>query len=115
MSANNLEIPNFIYVNKFAISCFKYTEAEMLSLHSYLSAAPDAQEERNKILKQVQENNIAFDYSGIRLTKFKKPFTINDGIIWKIFKNGNHGEVIGQAALFWLKDEPKPDWWKILK
>ena len=115
LAQNNIEFPNFIYVNKFAITCFKYTEDEMLSLHAYLSAAPDAQEERNKILKQVQENNIAFNYSGIRLTKFNEPFTIDDGIIWKIFENGNHGEVIGKAALFWLKDEPKPDWWEILK
>lgn len=111
LAHNNKDVPNFIYVNKFAASCFKYTEEEMLSLPSYLSAAPDAQAERNKILKQVQTNNIAYNYSGIRITKFNENFNIQDGIIWKIFDRGDHGEIIGQAALFWLKGEHKPDWW----
>lgn len=113
LAQNNKEVPHFIYVNTFAVSCFKYTENEMLSLPSYLSAAADGQIERNKILEQVQSNNIAFNYSGIRLTKFNEPFTINDGIIWKIFEHGDHGEIIGQAALFWLDGEQKPDWGKI--
>ncbi len=110
LAQNNKKVPNFTYANKFAISCFRYTEAEMLSLPSYLSAAPDAQAERNKILEQVQANNITYNYSGIRLTKFNEPFSINDGIIWKIFEHGNHGDIIGQAALFWLEGEQKPNW-----
>lgn len=108
VAQNNKEVPNFIYANKFAMSCFKYSEEEMLSLPSYLSAAPDAQAERNKLLEQVQLNSIAYHYSGIRLTKFNEPFTINDGIIWKIFEHGNHGKIIGQAALFLLKREQIP-------
>lgn len=115
LAQNNKEIPHFIYTNKFAVSCFKYTEEEMLSTPSYLSASSEGQMERNKILEQVQLNHIAFDYSGIRLTKFNEPFTIHDGIIWKIFEHGDHGELIGQAALFWLNEQQKPDWWKILK
>lgn len=112
LAHNNKEIPNFIYANQFAVSCFKYTEDEILSLPSYLSAAPDNQAERNKILDQVQANNIAFNYNGMRLTKFNESFAINDGVIWKVFEND---EVIGQAALFWLSDQQKPDWWKIMK
>ncbi len=110
LAQNNKEVPNFIYVNKFAASCFKYDESEMLYLPSYLSAAPDAQAERNKILAQVEANNIAYNYTGVRITKFNETFAIHDGIIWKVFAEGNRGEIIGQAALFWLKGQQKINW-----
>lgn len=102
---NTQKPPLFIYANQFALQCFKYNEEELLKLPSYLTAPEEGQIERNQILAQVNENGVAYGYAGWRLTKFKEPFMIHEGVIWKVNRNDVEGNLIGHAALFWKDTE----------
>ncbi|QBQ41334.1 MEKHLA domain-containing protein [Sphingobacterium psychroaquaticum] len=103
--------PVFTYVNEMALRSFGYGYSEMLSLPSRLSAGPADQAERNRLLAQVRQNGIAFNYEGLRRTKNGNTFQIYDGIIWVV--EDQERKVIGQAALFWPTDVLRPDWWNI--
>jgi len=108
LAHNNENDPHFIYANKCALSCFKYTDEEMLLLPSRLSAGVQDRSERERILKSVAQNGIAYDYFGSRVDKYGLNFRIFDGIIWQL--QHDNGDVWGQAALFWKEPDERPDW-----
>ncbi|MDR2950471.1 MAG: MEKHLA domain-containing protein [Prevotella sp.] len=101
--------PHFIYANKYALSCFKYTLEEMLSLHSRLSAADEDRAERAQLLQIVTCDGIAYNYSGPRIDKYGSSFNIYDGIVWQL---KDEESVWGQGALFWTEEYNRPDWYK---
>lgn len=111
LAHDNSADPVFVYANKYALSCFKYTLDEILFLPSRLSASAPNRSERERLLKAVAQNGIAYDYSGDRVDKYGNSFTIYDGIVWEL--KDENGEKWGQAALFWTAKERqnklKPD------
>ncbi|MCD0470527.1 MEKHLA domain-containing protein [Flavobacterium sp. JAS] len=88
----------FIYANQYALSCFKYTHEELLSLPSKLSASETNRAARAVLFEKVNQNGIVYNYSAPRVDKYGNSFTIHDAIIWKL--EDKSGNVLGQAALF---------------
>ncbi|WOS40973.1 MEKHLA domain-containing protein [Xanthomonas rydalmerensis] len=91
--------PVFFYANRCALNCFKYSEREMLSLPSRLSAGPSDRTERQRLLETVTRNGLTGGYSGPRVDKLGNSFLIHDGEIWQLGFGSAAGW--GQAALFW--------------
>lgn len=108
LAHDNSDDPKFIYANQCALSCFKYTEEEIIGLPSRLSAAEADRSARQELLLTVREKGIAGNYTGPRVNKLSQTFTIYDGIVWQIYNENK--EFIGQAALFWPDDIHRPDW-----
>lgn len=103
LAHDNSVDPIFIYANKFALSCFKYTLDEILFLPSRFSASASNRSAREQLLKTVTQNGIAYNYSGDRIDKSGKSFTIYDGIVWEL--KDQNGEKWGQAALFYTEKQ----------
>jgi len=101
--------PHFVYANKYALTCFKYTEEEMLALPSRLSAGEQDRAERQRLLEKVTSDGIAYNYEGPRVDKNDKTFNIYDGIVWQL--KDDNGTIWGQGALFWTDKKERPDWY----
>lgn len=109
--AHNTEAdPKFIYANSQALDSFGYSYDEMLNLNSKFSASEVDRAERLLLLKSVQENGIAMNYTGPRVKKDGRFFTIYNGMVWVVKDEWDHE--IAQAALFWREDTV-PDWFNI--
>lgn len=96
--------PHFIYANQAALTFFKYTREEFLSLPSAKSAGPDEQSARNDLLSDVKRYGIARGYTGLRLDKMGRAFRIRDGIVWQLAEEEQQDNVWGQAALFYADE-----------
>lgn len=102
LAHNHSDDPHFIYANRYALSCFKYTEEEMLSLPSRFSAAEQNRAERERLLQAVTHDGIAYNYTGPRIDKYGNTFTIYRGIVWEL--RDQDGKVWGQGALFYTEE-----------
>ncbi|AVG78575.1 MEKHLA domain-containing protein [Pantoea ananatis] len=91
--------PVFVYANRCALNCFKYSAEEIRQLPSRLSAGPFDREARQRLLDIVRRDGIATGYSGPRVDKQGKSFIIYDGEVWQ--SDGRDEAGWGQAALFW--------------
>lgn len=111
LAHKNEKPPKFIYANNYALSCFKYTAAEIVGLPSYQSAAEQDREERERLLQSVTQNGIAYNYAGPRIDKYGHIFNIYDGIVWQLFDEVQNPW--GQAALFWTDNSERPDWYQL--
>ncbi|MCV9927075.1 MEKHLA domain-containing protein [Flavobacterium sp. LS1R49] len=100
------EDPYFIYANNYALSCFKYSLDEILSLPAKLSAAEENRPKRKLLFDKVAREGIVYNYNGDRVDKYQNTFRINDTIVWQLEEND--GEVWGQGALFWSKEKERP-------
>lgn len=109
LAHNISEDPHFIYANKYALSCFKYKPVEILSLPSRLSATDLDRPERERLLKLVTRDGIAYNYTGPRVDKYGKSFTIYDGVVWQL--RNRQGKIWGKAALFWTAQHERPEWY----
>ncbi|WP_353722289.1 MEKHLA domain-containing protein [Dyadobacter sp. 676] len=108
--AHNAEAdPCFIYANNYALSCFKYSPDEILSVHSRLSASAQDRPQRAAMLEIVVRDGIVYNYSGPRVDKFGNSFMIYDGAVWQL--RSAAGEIWGQAALFWTEKDRRPEWY----
>jgi hypothetical protein len=99
----------FIYVNKYVLSCFKYSNEGILSIPSRFSAAIENRDERDLLFNKVAIDGIVYNYKGERVGKYEKSFTIHDTIVWQL-QNSN-GDVWGQGALFWREEKQRPEWY----
>lgn len=90
--------PRFVYANRTAQRCFGYTEAEFTGLPSRLSAAPDAQEDRDAFVAAVNRRGFADGYRGRRVRKDGSLFWIEDVCMWDLVDADGHKH--GQAAVF---------------
>lgn len=109
LTHNTDKDPSFIYVNEYALKCFKYSLNEMIGLPSRLSAAEKDREERQRLLNKIEEDGIAYNYNGPRVDKNGKFFQIYDGILWQV--TDEDGKRLGTGALFWTNKDSKPDWY----
>jgi hypothetical protein len=59
--------PRFIYANKAAQACFKYSWDEFKGLPSRLSAEAPTSAERQRLLDAVTRDGFIFNYRGVRI------------------------------------------------
>jgi PAS domain-containing protein len=90
--------PRFVYANRVAQRCFEYGWSEFAGLRSRLSAEPDRQEDRNRLLTDVRENDFSTGYRGLRIAKSGRRFWIEDVTMWNLVDAA--GVRVGQAAAF---------------
>ena len=90
--------PKFIYANKAAQKCFKYSWEEFMSLPSRLSAEAPDRAERQSLLDEVARNGFSSGYRGLRVAKSGRRFIIEDGVVWELLDRD--GMKHGQAATF---------------
>ena len=90
--------PKFIYANKAAQKCFKYSWEEFMSLPSRLSAEAPDRAERQSLLDDVARNGFLSGYQGLRVAKSGRRFIIEDGVVWELLDRD--GMRHGQAATF---------------
>lgn len=90
--------PLFVYANRTAQRCFGYTWEEFIDLPSRLSAAADAQQDREALLAAVDDRGYADGYRGLRRCKDGRTFWIEDVCMWNLMDPG--GRRHGQAAVF---------------
>ncbi|MET8767371.1 MEKHLA domain-containing protein [Streptomyces sp. NPDC004658] len=98
LAHDNSKDPRFVYANRTAQRCFGYTEEEFTRLPSRLSAAPDAQEDRDAFVAAVNRQGFADGYRGRRVRKNGSHFWIEDVRMWNLVDADGHKH--GQAALF---------------
>jgi PAS domain-containing protein len=91
--------PQFVYANRRAQQCFEYDWEEFTELRSRLSAEPDRQEDRDRLLDVVQRNDFATGYRGLRIAKSGRRFWIEDVTMWNLVNGA--GVRVGQAAAFY--------------
>ena len=101
--AHGLEAdPVFFYGNRMALKCFAMEFDEFIRLPSRFSAEPLAQPLRAKLLDEVARRGYVDNYSGVRIAKNGRRFTITDGTVWNLVDA--MGVCQGQAATFVVKD-----------
>lgn len=89
--------PVFNYGNQLALSLFEMDWDEFTALPSRLSAEAPNQAERGRLLETVTREGYIDNYSGVRIAKSGKRFTINNATIWNLLTP--EGCYYGQAAL----------------
>ena len=103
--------PVFVYGNDTALALFETDWWSFTRLPSRLSAEPDAQHERERLLQGVAERGYISDYRGVRVSATGRRFAIEDAVVWDVVDD--HGTLRGQAALFdrWthLESAPQPE------
>ena len=104
VSHNDDEDPHFIYANKCALDCFKYSREVFYGMPSRFSASSIDRVGRQALLEVVTAKGIAFGYAGYRVDRHGEPFMIHDGIVWEVLDEA--GVRKGQAALFWPNPAP---------
>lgn len=90
--------PRFTYANLAAQTQFEMPWSEIVDLPSRLSAEPLAQAERENLLARVASQGYIDDYSGVRIARSGKRFTIQNATVWNLVNQS--GVVLGQAACF---------------
>lgn len=93
------EDPRFFYANEQTLTCFNYPREQFLGMPSRFSASPLDRAMRQALLEQVTANGIAHGYSGYRVDRDGNALMIYEGKVWTLIDE--HGELRGQAALFW--------------
>jgi len=99
VSHNTDSDPIFNYANKTAQATFEMHWDDFTRLPSRLSAEAITQEERQKLLARVTQNDFIGDYTGVRISSTGKRFFIEDAIVWNI--KDEHGHYHGQAAVIY--------------
>lgn len=90
--------PVFDYANRQAQLCFKMGWDDLTRLPSRLSAEPDHQAERDRLLQAVREHGFISDYAGVRIARSGRRFRIRDAVVWTLIDERERP--VGQAALF---------------
>lgn len=90
--------PVFFYANRAAQQLFEMSWEEIVHLPSRLSAEPTARHERQRLLDRVSAQGYIDDYSGVRIAKTGKRFTIRNATVWNLIDQ--QGQIAGQAAAF---------------
>ncbi|MFM8332240.1 MAG: MEKHLA domain-containing protein [Candidatus Methylumidiphilus sp.] len=91
--------PLFNYANQTALNLFAMDWEGITALPSRKSAEPEKQEERDRILAEVEAHGFIAGYSGIRIGRHGRRFVIEDAVVWNVAGPGG-GPNRGQAAYF---------------
>ena len=90
--------PVFTYGNRTALALYQVEWRELVTLASRLSAEPECQTERARLLEQVTVRGFIDDYSGVRISRTGKRFLIRRVIVWNLIDQT--GTYHGQGAMF---------------
>lgn len=90
--------PRFVYANALAQERFASTWDGLVGTPSRLSAEPDAQEDRRRLLDAVERDGFSTGYRGRRIARDGRRFWIEDVTMWNLVDD--RGARIGQAARF---------------
>ena len=90
--------PILTYGNRQVLSQWEVSWAELTAMHSRETAKPIDRSARAAMMERVKVDNYLQGYSGVRISKTGKEFTISDGIVWNVFRD--NGDFYGQAAWF---------------
>ena len=90
--------PIFNYGNLKAQELFEMNWSEFTSIPSRRSAEPPNREERAKLLDQVSSQGFIEDYSGVRISKNGRRFTIEQATVWNVVDADDF--YCGQAAMY---------------
>ncbi len=90
--------PIFRYANRKAQAFWKMDWQTFTQMPSRLSAKPDAQEERQRLLETAARQGYVDDYSGIRIASDGQTFYIRKTLLWNVVDA--NGVRHGQAAVF---------------
>ena len=89
--------PVFNYGNLKAQELFEMNWSEFTSIPSRRSAEPPNREERAKLLNKVSSQGFIEDYSGVRISKNGRRFTIEQATVWNLIDASDC--YCGQAAM----------------
>lgn len=98
LSHDSAADPRFTYANLAAQARFEMPWQEIVGLPSRLSAEPLVQAERARLLAQVAMTGYIDHYSGIRIAKSGRRFSIRNATVWNLVDTAGH--LHGQAATF---------------
>jgi len=98
LSHDSAPDPRFTYANLAAQARFEMTWREIVGLPSRRSAEPLAQEARARLLEEVAAKGFIDNYSGIRIARSGRRFTIRNATVWNL--SDADGQLRGQAATF---------------
>jgi hypothetical protein len=100
LSHNNAADPILTYGNQQVLKRWEVSWEELTTMYSRDTAKPIDRAERASMMARVKADNYLNGYSGVRVSKTGKEFTISDGIVWNLFTDD--GNFYGQAA--WFKE-----------
>ena len=94
--------PTLSYANSAAMALFALDEGDLGCMPTRLTAAAQDQAARTALLAEVAAKGFSTSYSGPRVSRDGRAFTIRDATVWNVHacEDGGSGEVCGQAALF---------------
>lgn len=92
--------PCFTYANLAAQAQFEMPWSEIVGLPSRLSAEPLVRAERESLLARVATQGYIDDYSGVRIARSGRRFTIEQAMVWNLVDA--QCKLVGQAACFYL-------------
>jgi hypothetical protein len=98
LSHTNAENPILNYGNDRVLQLWEISWEELTNMYSRDTAKSIDRSDRAAMMAAVKANNYVDGYSGVRVSKTGKEFTILDGIIWNLFTDNCN--FYGQAALF---------------
>jgi MEKHLA domain len=90
--------PILNYGNQVALDLWEMNWQELTQTPSRLTAEPVNRQEREQMLASAREKGFINNYRGVRISKTKKRFLMEDGTIWNL--TSDRGEPCGQAATF---------------
>ncbi|RMH33646.1 MAG: MEKHLA domain-containing protein [Nitrospirae bacterium] len=94
--------PLLNYGNRAALDLWESSWAEFIGMPSRLTAEPQNQAERARMLQRVEQNGFVDDYRGVRISKRGRRFLVDRAFVWNVVDL--QGQRRGQAAAFsnWL-------------
>ena len=98
VSHNSEKDPILNYANQTALKLFEMNWQEFTQMPSRLSAELPNRLERENSLKAVTEKGFINNYTGVRISRTGKRFSIRNAIIWNLIDTD--GCYKGQAAMF---------------
>lgn len=90
--------PRFVFGNTKALELWELDWDSFVGMPSRLTAEAPHQDERERLLREVQMNGFIDNYTGVRVSSRGKRFQINNAIVWNVLDPS--GSVIGQAVKF---------------
>lgn len=100
--------PLFSYGNLTALALFEMSWEEFTAMPSRLSAEPQTQAERQRLLATAARRGYVEDYQGVRIAKSGRRFLIQGVTLWNLIDEDHR--YCGQAARYdawaWLSEPP---------
>lgn len=96
LSCNADVDPVLNFANLRALQLWEWDQ--MIQTKAKETAEPDERNLREQLLKQVQLNGYAENYTGVRISRTGKRFLIQKACVWNLVSNS--GVYLGQSAAF---------------